>query len=80
MHVRSQDYSGWLDLDLGKLCTTFATAVLAPMSDLQTAGQQWVSKHMQILASLRNSVSNLLRGWRKKHYFSEIYSNRHVGK
>lgn len=33
MHLRSQDYAGWLDLDLSELCTTFTTGVLAPMSE-----------------------------------------------
>lgn len=40
MHLRRQViylnpaiYPGWLDLDLSELCTTFATAVLAPMSE-----------------------------------------------
>lgn len=33
VYLRSHDYPGWLDLKLNELCTTFATAVLAPMSE-----------------------------------------------
>lgn len=45
----------WL-AGFGVLCTTFVTAALAPAPHLETAGQQWVLKYLQIFAFLRHTA------------------------
>lgn len=71
MHLRSQDYPSWLDLDLVELCTTLAAAVPAPLSELpnsratvalRTPANLWFSQKF-CLESLERVKKEALLFW-----------------